>query len=74
MSNNNQVRRPKLVPFLISGGVIGLLLGVAFSIFGPASGVASAGQENVIFMFIGAIAGGFVGALAFLVAEWTTLR
>lgn len=74
MSENKPTRRPKMLPFLISGGLIGLVVGLGISALGPASGVASAGQENIIFAFSGAIVGGVVGAIAFLVAEWTTLR
>lgn len=67
-------RRPRMLPFLLTGVVLGMLAGLAIDLFGPATPVASAGQELIVVALVGALVGGLAGAIAFLVAEWTTLR
>ena len=67
-------RAPRLIPFLVTGAVLGLLAGVVLALLGPASPVASDGQELVLLGLTGALLGGLAGAVAFLVVEWTTLR
>lgn len=67
-------RRPRLVPFLVTGAVIGAFLGLLLNLVGPDSPIASAGQESIVLAVTGALLGGLVGAIAYLAAEWTTLR
>jgi len=63
-----------MVPFLVSGALIGLVIGVVVSITGPSSQVASPGQELVVMAGSGALVGGFIGAVVYLIAEWSSLR
>jgi hypothetical protein len=67
-------RAPRLIPFLATGAGLGLLAGLVLTVLGPGSPVASDGQELVLLGLTGALLGGLVGAIAFLVVEWTTLR
>lgn len=63
-----------MVPFLATGAVIGFVLGVVVSLGGPSSQVASPGQELVVMGGAGALVGGFIGAVFYLIAEWSSLR
>ncbi|HKJ11138.1 MAG TPA: hypothetical protein VJ976_01985 [Ornithinimicrobium sp.] len=67
-------RGPRMVPFLVTGALIGLILGVVLSVSGPSSQVASPGQEVVVMAGAGALVGGFVAAVLYLIAEWSSLR
>jgi hypothetical protein len=63
-----------MVPFLATGAVIGLVIGVVLSVSGPTSQVASPGQELIVMGGAGALVGGFIGAVLYLIAEWSSLR
>ncbi|MCE0487478.1 hypothetical protein [Ornithinimicrobium sediminis] len=67
-------RTPRLLPFLGTGAVLGLVVGIVLTLLGPSSPVASDGQELVLLGITGALLGGLAGAVVFLVVEWTTLR
>lgn len=67
-------RRPRMVPFLVTGAVLGAVVGLLLNLLGSDSPIASAGQESIVLAITGALVGGLVGAIAFLVVEWTTLR
>ncbi len=67
-------RTPRLIPFLATGAIVGLLAGLVLALLGPSSPVASDGQEIVLLGLTGALLGGLAGAVVFLVVEWTTLR
>lgn len=60
-------RRPNFAAFLISGALIGLLVGFLVSILGPASGSYDAsstlGFLGLIFAGLGALAAGIVAVL-----------
>jgi H+/Cl- antiporter ClcA len=63
-----------MVPFLVTGALIGMVIGVVLSLLGPSSQVASPGQELIVMAGSGALVGGFVGAVLYLIAEWSSLR
>lgn len=62
-------RRPRMVPFLATGAVLGLLAGIALMVLGPESDSSGAGQELVLLGSTGALLGGLVGAIVFLAVE-----
>lgn len=63
-----------MVPFLLSGAVLGAFVAMVFAVTGPDSPASSPSQELVLLAMVGGLLGGLVGAIVFLVAEWTTLR
>ncbi len=67
-------RGPRMVPFLVTGALLGALVGILVDLIGPASGVATAGQELIVLGGAGALLGASVGAVAYLIAEWISLR
>lgn len=67
-------RGPRMVPFLLTGALIFALIGVVLAATGPTSGAASAGQEMIVLGGAGALVGGMVGAVLYLIAEWSSLR
>lgn len=67
-------RGPRMVPFLLSGAFLGALVGVIVDMVGPASGVATAGQEFIVLGGAGALLGASLGAVIYLIAEWISLR
>lgn len=67
-------RGPRMVPFLVTGALLGALVGVIVDLVGPASGVATAGQEIIVLGGAGALFGASIGAVAYLIAEWISLR
>lgn len=58
----------------MTGVVLGAMIGLGIDLFGPATALASAGQEAIVVALVGALVGGLAGAVAFLVVEWSTLR
>lgn len=62
-------RRPRMVPFLATGALLGLVVGVLLAYFGPPSAYASPAQEMIVMAVPGGLVGGLLGAIVFLVAE-----
>ncbi len=67
-------RGPRMVPFLITGAILGAIVGIIVDLTGPASRVASAGQEIIVLGGAGALVGATIGAIAYLIADWNSLR
>lgn len=62
-------RRPQLLPFLLTGALVGLFLGAALAYFGPDAPRASAGQEYLAVAVPGALLGGLLGGVIYLLVE-----
>lgn len=73
-SQSARQHRPRMVPFLATGAIIGAIIGIALSFNGPNSQVASPGQEMIVLGGAGALVFGMVGAVIYLFAEWRSLR
>lgn len=58
-----------MVPFLLTGAIIGLIIGVALAVTGPPAPLASPGQEIIGMGVPGALFGGLLGGVVYLVAE-----
>lgn len=58
-----------MVPFLLSFAVVGLIVGAYLALRGPASGQVSPPQEIILLAVPGALLGGLVGALVYLLVE-----
>lgn len=60
-------RRPNFAAFLISGGLVGLLIGFFVSVFGPAGvnydASTTAGFLGLIFAALGALVAGIIAVL-----------
>ena len=60
-------RKPNFLAFLISGGLVGLLIGFVVSVFGPADArygdSATLGFLGLIFAGLGVLAGGIIAVL-----------
>lgn len=62
-------RRPRMVPFLVTGALIGLVIGLALAYYGPPSPTASPAQEMIVMAVPGGLFGGLLGAIAYLLVE-----
>jgi H+/Cl- antiporter ClcA len=58
-----------MVPFLVSGGLIGAFVGVMLTLLGPPSRNATSGQELILLAGSGVLLGGLVGAIVYLLVE-----
>jgi hypothetical protein len=58
-----------MVPFLVSGGLFGALVGVMLTVFGASSRDATSGQELILLGGSGLLLGGLVGAIVYLLVE-----
>lgn len=67
-------RRPQLQRFLGLGAVIGLVLGAVIGYLGPDAPNSSLLQEVILLGAIGAVFGGFLGSVVYLVADRASLR
>ena len=67
-------RRPQLRSFLVVGALIGAVLGVLLAVLGPDVEGSSLAQQVVLLGAIGALLGGFLASIAYLVADRQTLR
>ncbi|MCK0110603.1 hypothetical protein MWU75_00390 [Ornithinimicrobium sp. F0845] len=62
-------RRPRLVPFLVTGALVGLVVGVLLAVTGPDAPNASPAQEVIAIGLPGALLGGLLGGIVYLLAE-----
>lgn len=58
-----------MVPFLVSGGLFGALVGVMLTALGASSRDATSGQELILLGGSGLLLGGLVGAIVYLLVE-----
>lgn len=58
-----------MVPFLVTGALIGLVIGLALAYFGPPSPTASPAQEMIVMAVPGGLFGGLLGAIVYLLVE-----
>lgn len=63
-----------MVPFLVTGAVLGALVGIVVDLSAPSSQVASPGQELIVLGGAGALVGAALGAVVYLIAEWNSFR
>ncbi len=56
-------------PFLVSGAVLGAIIGAVLVVLGPASTSAGIGQELILLGLSGALLGGLLGAIVYLLVE-----
>lgn len=61
---------PHLPPYLVSGGVLGFLVGAALAIFGVETPMSSVLQQVVLLGVLFAALGVLLGAVVYLVADW----
>lgn len=62
-------RRPRMVPFLATGALLGLLAGLLVVVLGPESDVSGGAQEVILLGTTGALLGGLLGGIVFLLVE-----
>lgn len=67
-------RRPRLVPFLVTGAILGSFLAMLLVVFGPEVEDVGIARETIILGSMGALLGGLGGAIAYLVVERFTTR
>ena len=67
-------RRPDLVRFLATGAVIGAVLGGLLGWLGPDAAGRTQVQEVVLLAAVGAIFVGLLAAVAYLVADRSSMR
>ena len=66
-------RAPKLLPFGITGAILGVILGVGLYLLAPAAGV---NEENALGLFIVYVGGtgAAIGVVLAILLDWLTLR
>ena len=66
-------RAPKLLPFGITGAILGVILGVGLYLLAPAAGV---NEENALGLFIVYVGGtgAAIGVVLAILVDWLTLR
>ncbi len=62
-------RRPQLVPFLLTGALIGLIIGGVLALTGPDAPMAGPSQELMAIAVPGALLGGLLGGVVYLLVE-----
>ncbi|WP_131105839.1 hypothetical protein [Ornithinimicrobium sufpigmenti] len=67
-------RRPQMWSFLITGAVIGLVLGGAVGFFGPETASRSTLQDVVLLGAVGAFFAALAAAIAYLLADRASMR
>ena len=67
-------RRPRLQRFLVLGALVGLVAGALLGYYGPDAPGSSQLQEVVLLGAIGALFGGFLGSVVYLLADRMSLR
>lgn len=68
-SRRKVFRRPQLVPFLVTGALVGVIIGAVVDYLGPDAPRASAGQEFIAVVGPLGLLGGLLGAIAYLLVE-----
>lgn len=63
-----------MVPFLATGAVLGSFFGMLVVVFGPEVDDVGIARETIILCSIGALLGGLLGAIVYLVVERFTAR
>ena len=58
-----------MVPFLVTGALLGLFIGSLAAYFGPDAANASSGQEFMAVAVPGALLGGLLGGVIYLLVE-----
>lgn len=67
-------RRPQLSRFVVAGGLLGVVLGALVGLLGPDAPNSSQGQEVVLLGAVGAVLGGFVASILYLLLDRRSLR
>lgn len=67
-------RRPRLVPFLVTGAVLGAIAGVILRLTADEPTLYGANQEMLILVGAGAIAGLFLSAALFVLVDLIDAR
>ena len=62
-------RRPQLVPFLLTGALLGLFIGAVVAYLGPDAPRASTGQEFIAVAGPLGLFGGLLGGVVYLIVE-----
>lgn len=65
-------RRPQMVPFLLTGIVLGLVAGGLVGFMGPSAPLTGTSQETIVMAGCGGVVGVLVAALIFLAVERRT--
>lgn len=68
-SRRKVFRRPRLVPFLVTGALLGVIIGVVVDYLGPDAPRASAGQEFIAVVGPLGLFGGLLGGVVYLLVE-----
>lgn len=69
------VRVPRMVPFLASGALLGVIVGVALVLWGDHEGRQGSTAQDLILMGVSfGLVGGLLGGAVYLVAEWRARR
>lgn len=58
-----------MVPFLVTGAVVGIIVGLLLATFGPDAPNASPSQELIVMAVPGGLLGGLLGAICYLLVE-----
>ena len=68
-----RARRPRMVPFLLTGALLGFLLGVFIAYVGPDAPNAGPAREIIALGLPFGLIGGLLGGVVFLLVERFTL-
>lgn len=67
-------RRPRMVPFLATGALVGLVVGLLLGYFGPDAPNASPAQELIVMAVPAGLVGGLLGGAVYLLVERFSVR
>lgn len=68
-SRRKVFRRPQLLPFLLTGAILGFVIGAVVAYLGPDAPRASAGQEFIAVAGPLGLFGGLLGGIVYLLVE-----